>query len=601
MMLTILGIVLLLAPFILVFYFQDRFFGFIKILVASTVFHLLVALVLQANTLFFRPLALSLNIFLVAALIFWAVKQRKRANFKFKFDWRLAVAALIIIFELFSVHYLYTGTITSIFGDQKVVRAFLPYPYFADEWAGVAFTKYSIESGSLPIVNPLLNEGQYRHFPNIFVGFFALLSEVFLVLNLDPLIGFPILAIVTGSLLCLLVYIFLRTSGAGKMSAVVAALSLPWIINSSKLPGLWYLFPFIGGAIFLLSGLIAWNLKKYQTALVASILSVFLYPPLIVLVAPAFLIGLFTERRLSAKQVIYSLLGAYATLLILVWLVVWLQPNNISNLFGLFFNSLIRNNHEGTIPDRFIWQVIPVALLPFALLGAWSAFRRRMFVFLGTLGTSLLFWLVYSFEPKFLIIDYARIASIASYLVIMAAGLGFQIVATQSKIGKLLLAGKGRKKLFQIVILIFFAVGAFFYTSREAWRYIILRYHTAVGVIEAPIVSPATNFLNEDDLALFADIKGARFVSIPWKALAIGAATGNFPVDNKASTITNFLVPANFFTEADCNYKGIYARYTKLRYAYYYPFDCPEFYPLGRSAENLVLYEFRPVAEVLEY
>lgn len=594
MVLTLIGLLVFLSPFILVFYFKNRILGFLSVFTGLICWHLILALVLQANHFFTYQNVLLINILVSLGVVVWAILKKEQADFRMRLDWRVLAVIFIIFFELLSVHYFYTGTITTVFGNEKVVRANLPYPYFSDEWAGVAFTKYSINNNTLPTTNPLMTGDEHQFFPNIFIGFFALLAELFLLLQIDPVFGFVIFSIFTGTIIAFLVYLFLRANNSSPLAAMLAALLLPFVTNSSKLPGIWHLFPFIAGVIFFLTLLTAASLKARVLTFLAGILSVFLYPPLVVMVAPALFIVFFIQTAQPVKKLIWFILGGYALLLGLVVLFFYLQPQNYASLSQLFFNSIIRYNNEGTIPSRLLWHVIPPILLPIASIGLVAAWRRRLYPLFFSIAIGLVFWVVYMFSVRFLIIDYARIAAITAYLLIIATGLGFEEIITYLQERYYFWRSKQGQAWVAVAVLLVFLVLAFFYTRYEPWRQITISYDTAVGRIDMPITSPANNYLTADDLELFKNIKGERFAAIPWKALTIGAATVNYPIDSKASIITNNLTPFHYFLEAGCFNRGRFATKLDIKYVYTYPFNCPAFKYLGKSSEGLYLYEFIP-------
>jgi hypothetical protein len=526
-----------------------------------------------------------------ASLLFLAISWRK-FNFKIKFNWFVLVAALIIIFELFSVHYLYSGITTDIIGHEVVSYQSYPYPYFSDEWAGVAFTNYTINTKSLPIINPLWGNDQYD-FPNIFVVFFSGLSELFLSLGLSPLLGYPIITLVTGVLVCFFVFLFLKSAKTKTFFALFSALCLPWVIASVNLPGIWFLFPFIGGAIFLLAGLTALNLKSHALAGINGFLSLLIYPPFIVLIIPVILYYLIIYKKIKLKNflIILSLLSALVVVAILVILL--LQPNNLSTLFDFFMRSVIRKSNEGCIPYRPIWLIIPVGLLPLAFLGIVEAVRRKLFYFLIPLVVGLLYWLVYAYSIYFLIIDYGRIAAITSYFIIITIGLGAEFSYSWLANKYSLLKDKDLILALKIIILLIFGVLSFFYTQRTAWTKIVLRYDTALGVWERPTNPPANEYLKADDLRLFAGLKKQKFLAPSWKGLVIGATTGNYPLDSKDSIISSHHFDYDLFMNTDCVSKIRMAQALDLDYLYSYRLNCEKFELIGSSQENLYLYKFQ--------
>lgn len=595
MFLIFLGTILLLSPLLLVFYFKNRTLGFLYVLTGAAIFHILLALLAQYFHFFTYPAILSINVMFIASAITGLIVKKKKISFNFKVNWLLIFAALIIIFELYSVHYFYTGKVNTIDGNIPGHQVFNPYPNFSDEWAGVSFTTYSIDNNALPTVNPLIDDGfGHDRFRNIFIAFFAGLAEIFLILNIAPLFGFPIIAIATGAIVCYLIFLFLRSVRVSFLASLVGALCLPWITTSTNLPSIWYLFPFIGGTISYLTSLIAINYEDNRLAIVSGLVSLLLYPPLIVLVAPALFLYFIYSRPISFKN-IFSVIGFSIGLVVLIAGIIFLvQPLSASNLLNFFFESLWRINLDGCIPARPIWHIIPFFLLPLAALGLYSAIKKKLWVLALSIFIALAFWIFYVYSPKFLIIDYARIAGIASYLLMISIGLGVEIIFVWLRKKFKFLDRPENWFNVSLIILAVFMACAFFYTRREAWQHIVLRFDTPDGIWIKPTNAPINNFLNQDDLDLFKGLYHQRFLSIPWKGLVIGAATSNYPLDAKPSIITNRVISYDYFLPLNCDDKVAEAIKYKISYIYSDRFNCQNFIEMGHSRERLYLYKFNP-------
>lgn len=593
---TALGIILLLLPFLLIFYFQNRIRGFVVVLLSLSIFHLIVALFSQYWHFFNYPFILSAHIVLNIGVIYFLIKNRARLSFKLKFNWFLVGAIIIVFFQLWSVHYFYTGQVATINGSKTVEKSAYAYPFFSDEWVGVALTSYAINNNALPTVNPLLEAGIDNNFPNIFIGFFALLAEIFLLLQISPLVGFPMLAIVVGVLLSFLVYLFLRTNHVSNFFAALALLLVPWITNSGNLPGIWFLLPISGGLIFFLVSLIFLNLKSRRWAWLSGLSAVFLYPPLIVLVAPTlvgeFLLSASFDKKINKKKIVKWLGFSLLALILTAALVFFLQPNNWSALLKILQTSLIRDTNDGGIPARFIWHVIPIILLPLAGLGIYFACKRRFWIFLIPLFISLSYWLVYAYSLKFFIIDYGRIAYLAAILIIISAGLGLELLFQWLERAVPDLSRRPARFWLQLFSLALFVLLSVSYTSRDSWKNIVLRFETEDGIYRLPTNPPVSRFLLTEDLELFKNIKQARFLSIPWKGLVVGAATGNYPLASKPSIVTNSLLDYDYFMSVDCNGKTMLAQNSFLEYVYSDEFNCANFMEQGYSSEGFFLYKF---------
>ena len=139
-----------------------------------------------------------------------------------------------------------------------------------------------------------------------------------------------------------------------------------------------------------------------------------------------------------------------------------------------------------------------------------------------------------------------------------------------------------------IGIALFFALGIF-YPYFNAWATMKLN----LGDERLRPAAPVGRYLTDDDLHLFGSIHDTRFISDAWKGLVIGAATGNFPLDSKSSTITNSILKFDTFINATCQQKNAYADQYGISYVYADSIECSKFLPLGTSSENYTLYKYQ--------
>ena len=589
---TFLGIILLLIPFLLVFCFKDRLWGFLYVLTGDITLHLVVALLTQLSHLFLYQIIIAVHLIVAAVTFFILIK--KKISFKFHINWFAIFAFIIIIFELWSVHFLYTGTVSTVNGYQPAVKSVYPYPYFSDEWVGVSLSNYSIENNSLPTANPLINGDSRENLPNVFVCFFSLISELFLLLSVSPLLGYPFFAIGAGFIICLLVYVLLRANKIRPMPSLLAALCIPYIVNGSNLPGIWYFLPFIGGSILFLLSLIGLSMRERPVAWISGFLALLLYPPLIVLIGPTFIVEVLSDKELKSdhklKYAAFGLLAVACAALVTIFL----QKYDLKDFLSLIFSYLFRVNQDGGIPSYAIWNVIPIAILPFALLGLMEAFKKRALFVLTPVLVGLSFWGVYNYILYFFIIDYARVAVFTSFLIIILAGFGFDRLSRKITEVYPALASKNAGIAVGSFLLILFSFLSFSYTNQPAWQKLTLRVSTPGGEQNILPGAPANRYLAEDDLNLFKSISGERFLSIPWKGLTIGAATENYPLQSKASIITNDFLSYNEFMSASCEDKNALAKGADLNYVYSEAFQCGNFDDIGSSSEDLHLYKFNP-------
>ncbi len=109
---------------------------------------------------------------------------------------------------------------------------------------------------------------------------------------------------------------------------------------------------------------------------------------------------------------------------------------------------------------------------------------------------------------------------------------------------------------------------------------------------------PLTRYLTTEDLELFARYKEKRFIADPWKGLVIGAATYNYPLDSKSSTLTNKILQYDTFMGASCDQKLTLIKKYRVDLVYSTKIDCPKgFAEQGKSSEGFFLYDVSVISE----
>jgi hypothetical protein len=406
--------------------------------------------------------------------------------------------------------------------------------------------------------------------------FFSVVAELFLLMGISPLTGYPIFALVTGLAICFLIYVYLRQKNVSRFAAAFTVMAVPLIVNGSNLPGIWFFLPFIGGFIMFLVGLIALealgkNSEKYLF-LAASVISIALYPPMIIFVLPAAFFA-FTWVELAYSVLVVAVCGVVTAF--------------TSPFFREGLSVVMRTNLVGGIPSFPLWGIVPWFVLVFAVLGLYDSFRKKRYAFLATIGVGAIFWVAYAFTTKVFIIDYPRIVVMTSLLLVMSAGFGFdlffqKIRAEKYRVGII---------LFEIVVCGAFAFMAFSYPL-DSWADLTLHVSTSTGEVIVYPQSPVGRYLTSDDIRLFSGISGKRFIAPPWKGLVVGAATDNYPLDTKPAMITVSEYDYDSFMALDCASKEAGAKKKRIDYVYSSAFSCPDFVFEGTSSENLYLYAF---------
>jgi hypothetical protein len=584
---TIIGIILLLAPFLLVIRFKDKLKGFFYVFSFLIFFHLILGLVTQFFGIFNYPTILVVNCLVFFGVVFKTrFKKLKKIRIQ-KIDWVFVFLFIILFIQFWSVHYNYTGDVTTIVqGYNPVENMKYSYPYFSDEWVAVSMIDYSINSGKLALVNPLWYD---NFFPNLELAFHCFLSEIVLLLDLRVLTQYSILSLFSGIIICLLGYFILRKKDVGKLSSAVACIGVSYIVNGANLPGIWYLMPITLGIISMLLGFLFMGFKDKKMPIILAFLVLIFYPPLFIFYT-ASLVFYFIFLDISKKKK-FKYLGIYFSISIVVALLLFfvlLLNMGFSESLTYLFNKFFYSTHTiGHIPDFAIYKVIPLFILAFSILGL-RYWKKQLWLLVPIiLGAG--YWIIYSFVLWRFVIGYERVVFLTSLMIVILSGFGLEYFVLRLK-----KYGFFRRyhifKIVLILLLVVFFILSFSYTGRDNWKDLKL-YSVESDKYVLP-AAPANKYLHESDLEIFQNIREKNFISLPWKGLVIGVSTGNYPLETKPSTITNSFVNYREFISLDCSEKLEIVRRYEVDYIYLSRFECPNFKLQDISAEGLHLYKF---------
>ncbi len=590
MLATILGLVLFLVPFLLIYRFKDKILGFAYILSFVIGFHLLTAVITQFFHVFSYGVVLGINLVVSAIVLTKLNFKELLKNIKgIKIDWILISVIIILFIQLFSVHYNYTGKVTTVVEPYSEVRNMkYVYPYFSDEWYAVSFVGYSIESHNLPLANPLWYNSP---FPNLELPFHSFVSEIILLLNLEPLTQYTLLTIFTGMLICLLVYFILRVNKIGRFSSAVAGLSVPYIINGANLPGIWTLVPLIIGIISMLLGFLFMSLNSRKMIWFMAFLTLIFYPPLFVFYIVALSFYFISLKDLSKKEKIKTI-SAYFAICIVVSLILFgfvysRMPSLLDSVSHIFSKIFYETFTIDFIPDFLILKVIPIPIILLFGFGMFKIIKRKFWLAAPVL-VGLVYWVLYSRFTWRFIIENERVVVTTSILITLIAGWGVHYLIMYLR-GIDFIRRYKILKFVQILVLILFLISSFSYTKRDNWQE--LKLHAIKGDTTFSPASSANNYLHPDDLRLFAGIEEKVFLSTPWKGTVIGIATHNYPLSTKSGTITMDKKSLSVFMNVDCAEKYEIATLRDIDYVYSSEINCTNFELEGVSSEGLYLYE----------
>ncbi len=615
MLYTIIGIIVCLTPFILVSLYSNKVKGFLTIFTALAAVHLLTALTTQALHIFTYSVVFSVHVFVALYSIHLFFKSRDNRGLrdqeqsqsqvqekkprsvlvifckKLARNWFVVAMLFLCIFLLYSTRFNYSGVVDTAIGVKQVSDSSYTYPQYSDEWIGSGLVSYSIREKALPLVNPL---NKNEPFINFLLASHSLFGEVILVFGLNPLTQYVYLAIVNGLLMSVCIFLVLRLLLVRPAFSAISALCVFLITNSGNLPSFWYILPYTASLTFFLFAIAGFVSKSKFVYLMNLIISLLLYPPIILFIAP-FLLAVSYGKKPNVETIKFLALRVAIILIIAFGLLALagLRSFSLGEMYDRALYFVIRQSLDtGKVSYQF-WNIIPVFLLPFICVGLYESFisRKRFIVFPAVVG--IIFWIVYEYTRTIFLMEPSRVIVITSALLLIIAGIGME--KTYAKLNTI--TGLSSEKFFvyaaKISVCIFFFFWILYLPRLGLWHklpMLVMLENSERLLVPAP---PVTRYLTQEDLNLFSGYKEKNFISSPWKGLVIGVATQNFPLESKSSTLTNKILKYQNFMKGDCTYKVSMARKFNISLAYSSPFDCPDNFVLkGNSSEGFNLYEF---------
>lgn len=591
-MLSVPGFILLILPFFPLLLVVDKKKAFTKAVPIIFSARLFLYLILQFwGIFFFWPLIFG-ELLISFASFFYFRSEISWQNFTSFFSQKKKLiflgAILIIILQFASMHYFYSGSVISEIGERRASFESFPFPSYSDEWVVVSYINESIEKGSFFRHNPLMPDEMYFS-PSIFRIFTSFMSGQVLLSALPTIYSYSIFALIFAVFSVLAFFLWLRSEKITLFSSTLAILFLPYINAGSNVVLFWSLIPFSLGLPFLFLFLAALNQKLYLPALFSFLLASVFYPSFAFVGALLFLVHLLQYPDKKKRKYFFYLVLAGFLAAAFIFIFQWSDREVLFNILreAFYFKD------PGFFQPRWPWLMLPIIILPFSLWGIFNFIKEKNYYFLIFLSLVLFFLFFSYFSGYIILFEINRSAALMALLLVFSAAKGFQSFFSFWQKTSFALSLAWQKRLSYLFLLIFFVL-SFSYSSREFWRELVMIQDINGRKITYKPTAPISNFLTLEDLEIFSQIKKKQFMASPFKALAIGAATGNYPMHTKGSIVTINFVAYEYFMNVDCSEKDRIAENKNIYYVYTRPFNCPNFVERAKSSEGLRLYEYLP-------
>jgi len=578
-------------PLLLILLFKSKYVGTAVVVSGIVFFHAMVGLMLQSVHLFTQSWLVFVHV--ATAIVIGSVLYKRREQIRKVQITKLPVILTMLIigivgYQLYAVHFSYTGIANTTLGEVHVSENAYPYPIFSDEWVAVAIAQTSIDQNALPFTHPFTGKG-YQNF--LFV-FHALVAELGLLFGGVIAMSYVWFGIIINTAIVLLLFVLWRSMGVMLGVATFGALLVPYVVNGSNLPLLWYLLPWNVGFLLFVASLILFLYKEIRWAMVSNFFAVALYPPLIVFSIPVWITVALQSHTKIKKVLMAAVVGfVVGAPLLFTFAISLLTHLSFSESLSRFFSILVRplNSFFGAVPTFLFWEVLPVLIVPFVVYGIWIGRHEIRFILTPFLLGSLI-WSLNPLTDTTFFIDYHRVVAITALLACVIGIVGVQAAWSNWERSITFFSKQNTQVVVSAIFLIIFITLVPGYTAREGWRKYTTSYYDRFGgfQIEEP-AAPVNRYLHPDDIRIFSTISNERFLSPGWKGLILGSITSNNPVFTKPSTITMKNIRYGNFLLSTCDEKYQQVIDAGVTYVYTEKINCAKFEVVDQSSEGLYL------------
>ncbi|MDD5069057.1 MAG: hypothetical protein PHN89_05695, partial [Candidatus Pacebacteria bacterium] len=375
----IIGIVFLFFPYLAIFTYKSAIDGFLKIFSYSALFYLAVSIGTQFFHIFKYPIILGFFALYALAWLVIIFKRRESLSLlPLKNNWIFFLALLIIFVQLFMVHRFYTGTVDTFQGLKHVSHSSYVYPFFSDEWVTASLVNYTIDNNALPLANPFSPGASFV--PNILFAFSSLLAEIFLLTGLNPVTQYYLFAIFFGVIIGASVYATLKAYEVNTYIAAATMLFALSILNSGNVAGLWILIPLTFGLIFLLWQIISQRQGKYMNATLYVLLTLVMYPPMVVFSVPVLIAGFARFQKKNSSKTIFPSFVPFCAFLSVLAFIRFLLLSRLHMTFAQLFDTYaLRPDLNPGISSYALWNVLPLFVVFLAVAGVYTAMNKKYY------------------------------------------------------------------------------------------------------------------------------------------------------------------------------------------------------------------------------
>lgn len=557
-----------------------------RILFSVLGIHLAVALITQYAGVFTYGVLASIHA--VALLPLWffgrthTFSELGREQARLIREWGALVLLVAVPITLSMVYFNYSGTYNISTNAQYFEAEHLSYPYpsVSDEWYAMSWVAQTIETRSLPLHNTYDESDQ--SFTNYQFPFHSVLAGVFLLFGVHPIHGYVLVSIFLNSLLVLLLYSVMRTYGATQGSALLAstmALTIPW---GATLLGLWCLIPATLGSIALfalIGGCARRDDLVVYTIPGGAVITLLLYPPYIVFVAPITFTFLFLLKKKLRTRYCIGMIGVVALLLGAVLL----QPELLERVWR---EALLGDVKPLLVPH----QLLPLLYIVLAYVMV-VPLKKRFAPILIPWGIGLIAWVCYAVMTYRFVIGYERAVVVTLFFTLILAALGLTrlIKLFNPSVRRYAVLGVN---MVAVLAMVLTTIG---YTEHEDWRKL-----TAIDSVSGALYVPGAPIIlayYPDDATLFKTMHSDRILTIPWKGTVLGVVSDVTPIVTQPGTISSNSGLYDDFITAQCDEKHRLARAYHVTYTYTHRFNCEGFTTVQSSGEGVVLQKVTKLKE----